>query len=80
MLGEDDEGASYIVQFFKGDTMRPCFSEDCEHEDHESNTKGECRSIKEGYYEILEQFGSGQDYYRKERKIIRWSPIPKSSG
>lgn len=81
VLGEDEEGASYVVQFFKGDAFHACFDEDCEHDDHYESGKAECRSITEGYYEMLEQFGNknGWDFYRKERKIIRWSQIPKSN-
>ncbi len=78
VMGEDREGATYIVQFFKGDTLRMCYNEDCEHEDHD-NDEPTCRSMKEGYYEILEQFGSPHDYYRKEREIVKWMEIPKSS-
>ena len=81
VLGEDAEGASYIVQWLQGDTLRTCYDENCEHEDH-GNDQGECRSIKEGYYEMLEQVdnSNGWEYYRKEREIVRWMEIPKSTN
>ncbi len=79
VLGEDAEGCSYIVKFIDG-TPRQCGNVmECEHPDHNQITDGKCREMKEGFYEVLEQFLGEHGYVEVRREIVRWRSIPKSN-
>ena len=79
VLGEDNEGASYIVKYVDGGP-RECHNIlECEHPDHNEVTDGKCREMKEGFYEVVQDFIAEGGFNEVLRHIIKWRSIPKSN-
>lgn len=80
VLGEDAEGASYIVKYIDGGPRECLNVMECEHPDHNKISDGKCREMKEGFYEVVEQFTGELGYVEVRREIVKWRPIPKSNN